>query len=61
MNPYSVLNLEPECTDEQVKAAYRKLAIQFHPDHSRTDTSDKMAEITEAYNLIKTEELRKKI
>lgn len=60
MNPYSVLQIEPECTDEQVKAAYHKLAKLYHPDRSGKDTSDKMSEITEAYNLIKTEELRKK-
>lgn len=60
MNPYDTLNIGHDCTDDQVKAAYRKLAMTFHPDHSQTDTSDKMAEITEAYNMIKTEDLRKK-
>ena len=60
MNPYTVLNIEPECTDEQVKTAYHHLAKLYHPDRSGADTSDKMAELTEAYNLIKTEELRKK-
>jgi curved DNA-binding protein CbpA len=32
MDHYSVLGLSPSATKEQVKAAFRKLALQHHPD-----------------------------
>jgi len=31
-NPYKVLEISDECSDSEVKKAYRKLAIKFHPD-----------------------------
>ena len=31
-DPYKVLGLSPDATDEEVKAAYRKLAKKYHPD-----------------------------
>ncbi len=31
-NAYDILELTPEATDEEVKKAYRRLAIQYHPD-----------------------------
>jgi DnaJ like chaperone protein len=32
-NPYSVLGVAPDATTEQIKAAYRLLAREYHPDH----------------------------
>ncbi len=31
-NPYSVLEITPSSTDSEVKKAYRKMAVKFHPD-----------------------------
>jgi len=31
-NPYKVLEISNDCSDSDVKKAYRKLAIKFHPD-----------------------------
>ena len=31
-DPYRVLGLEPGASDDEVKAAYRKLAKKYHPD-----------------------------
>ena len=30
--PFSILGLEPGATDGEIKKAYRKLSIQYHPD-----------------------------
>lgn len=32
VDPYSVLEIEPSSTDSEVKKAYRKMAVKFHPD-----------------------------
>ena len=32
-NPYSVLGISENATDEQVKSAYRELAKKYHPDN----------------------------
>jgi uncharacterized membrane protein YkvA (DUF1232 family) len=31
-NPYTVLEIEPGASKEEIKAAYRRLAAQYHPD-----------------------------
>jgi hypothetical protein len=55
-NPYEVLNLPPDADQEAIKAAYRKLANQYHPDkvaHLGKEFQDlaerKFKEIQEAY------------
>lgn len=30
--PFSILGLEPGASDSEIKKAYRKLSIQYHPD-----------------------------
>ena len=56
-DPYKILNIPPNATDEEVKKAYRELARKYHPDNYH-DTpladlaQEKMKEINEAYELI---------
>eukprot|EP00270_Netrium_digitus_P009274 TRINITY_DN2817_c0_g1_i2.p1 TRINITY_DN2817_c0_g1~~TRINITY_DN2817_c0_g1_i2.p1 ORF type:complete len:171 (+),score=32.64 TRINITY_DN2817_c0_g1_i2:171-683(+) len=50
-DPYSVLGVLPGATPDEVKLAYRKLALQFHPDVSSGD-SKKFRQITEAYEQL---------
>jgi molecular chaperone DnaJ len=51
---YEVLEVERSATDAQLKAAFRKLAMQYHPDRNPDDTSEhKFKEINEAYEVLK--------
>lgn len=52
-DPYSVLGVSPDSTDDQIKKAYRELAKKYHPDiNSEAGASEKMQEINEAYDRI---------
>ena len=56
-NPYQILGVSPNATDEEIKKAYRELARKYHPDKYRdTNLSDlaeeKMKEINAAYEEI---------
>lgn len=54
-DPYKVLGVSPDASDEEVKAAYRKLAKKYHPDLNPGDAeaARKMNEINAAYDQIK--------
>lgn len=57
-DPYSVLGLSPSASDDEVKKAYRKLALKYHPDANPGDKSaeDKMKQINAAYDQIVNKE-----
>src|SRR5260370_28411707 len=51
---YEVLEVERSANDAQLKAAFRKLAMQWHPDRNPNDKSEhKFKEINEAYEVLK--------
>ncbi|MBQ9412616.1 MAG: J domain-containing protein [Oscillospiraceae bacterium] len=54
-DPYSVLGVSPDASDEEIKTAYRKLAKQYHPDLHPGDAyaAKRMTEINAAYDQIK--------
>ena len=54
-DPYSVLGVSPNASDDEVKAAYRRLAKKYHPDLNPGDeeAARKMNEINAAYDQIK--------
>jgi tetratricopeptide (TPR) repeat protein len=52
-DPYATLGLARDATQEQVKAAYYKLALEMHPDRNDApDAVDKFAQIGAAYSAI---------
>lgn len=56
-NPYFVLGLPDNATDEQIKTAYRELAKKYHPDNftdnaMKSLAEEKMKEINEAYDTL---------
>ncbi|WWC65239.1 uncharacterized protein I303_107856 [Kwoniella dejecticola CBS 10117] len=59
---YEILGLDSQCTTEQVKKAYRRLAIKFHPDKNRDDpdAEEKFKQISVAYQVLSDPQLRKK-
>ena len=55
-DPYSTLGVSPESSDQEIKKAFRSLAVKYHPD--RGGDESKFKEINEAYDKIKTAEKR---
>lgn len=55
MNPYSVLGVRKDASDDEISKAYKKLAKKYHPDlNPGEDTAArKMGEINQAYDQIK--------
>ena len=53
-DPYSVLGLKPDASDEEVKKAYKTLAKKYHPDvaGNSPEAARKMQEINAAYDQI---------
>ena len=49
---YAVLGLKDNANQKQVKDAFRKLSIKYHPDSSGSVDSDKFIEICQAYKAI---------
>lgn len=53
---YSILGVKREASKEEIKEAYRKLALQYHPDTSTlSGATEKFHEISEAYQVLNHE------
>src|SRR3954466_6959324 len=58
---YEVLGLNRDASDEEIKKAYRKLAMKFHPDRNpdSKDAEEKFKEAKEAYEMLSEPEKRR--
>ncbi|NLJ43385.1 MAG: DnaJ domain-containing protein [Bacteroidales bacterium] len=59
---YKILEIEPSATDDEVKKAYRRMAMKYHPDkvghlgeEFRKSADEKFKKVNEAYEKIKKE------
>ena len=57
-DPYKVLGVSPDASDDEIKRAYRKLAKKYHPDLNPGDeeAAKKMQQVNAAYEQIKNPE-----
>src|ERR687884_2141217 len=58
---YDVLTVTKSASKEEIKNAYRKLALQYHPDRNKSaGAEEKFKEISEAYAVLSDDEKRKR-
>ncbi|MDZ7604043.1 MAG: DnaJ domain-containing protein [Cyclobacteriaceae bacterium] len=55
---YAILGIPSTATSGQIKLAYRRLALQFHPDRNKEVTEDRFIEISEAYHVLSSQHRR---
>ena len=60
MSHYNTLGVDNTASQEEIKKAYRKLAMQYHPDRNSGDKAaeDKLKQINEAYGVLSNEQKR---
>jgi molecular chaperone DnaJ len=59
---YEVLGVSRTATDQEIKSAYRRLAVKFHPDKNPNDATaeEKFKEAAEAYGILSDAEQRRR-
>ncbi len=60
-DPYTVLGVDKSASAKDIKAAFRKLAKKWHPDHNKDDpkAQAKFAEVSQAYEIVGDADKRK--
>lgn len=56
---YEILGVPRNATKEEIKRAYRRLVLQYHPDRNKSpEAEEKFKEISEAYAVLSDDEKR---
>ncbi len=57
---YKTLGVERDATQEEIKKKFRELVKKTHPDKTKEDSEEEMAELNKAYEVLSDEESREK-
>jgi len=59
---YDILGVSKGASNNDIKKAFKKKALQFHPDHNKNDSKaeEKFKDVNEAYAVLKNKDKRKK-
>ena len=60
-NYYQILGIEPKATEDDIRRAYRRMALQYHPDRNPGDpkSEDRFKEVNEAYGVLIDQDKRR--
>lgn len=60
-NYYQILEIHEDCTTEEIKRAYKRLAMKYHPDKNpgNKECEEKFKKISQAYEILSNEDKRK--
>lgn len=59
-NFYEILGVAKDATQEEIKTKFRELAKKTHPDRTKKDSEEEMAEINKAYEVLSDQERRER-
>ena len=62
LSPYYILEIDKEATPAQIKTAYKKLALKWHPDKNggSEESTEKFKKISEAYAILSNPKRRQR-
>jgi molecular chaperone DnaJ len=59
-NYYDVIGVPKDATPDEIKKKFRELAMKTHPDKTKEDSENEMAELNKAYEILSDKERREK-